>query len=140
MTESLLISRADVFMRLVIGTSGFSTFAFLSNAMRFQSDWTASLPGLQHTKDMPNYVVTSECGKGSCFSAPSEVRMAGISWHGERIMKRSCGNVIQKVQDKYGGEEDCSKFEALSGPTTTTTTTTTAKRKQGWWSAFGIEL
>merc|ERR1712129_217656 len=114
MAESLLISRADVFVRLVVGTAGFSTFAFLSNAMRFQTEWTASLPGLQHTKSMPNYVTTNQCGKGRCFIAPPEVRMAGISWHGKKAMQRSCGNVMEKVVKQFGGEQDCGSFEEVA--------------------------
>merc|ERR1712072_467091 len=86
MAEALLISRADIFMRLVVGTSGFSTFAYLSNALRFHNEWAAPIPGLARSSEMPNFVVTSDCGSGRCFSAPAEVRMAGISWHGEQYM------------------------------------------------------
>merc|ERR1712159_743508 len=39
MAEALLLSRSSVFMRLVIGTSGFSTFAYLSNALSHQNSW-----------------------------------------------------------------------------------------------------
>merc|ERR1712014_545919 len=80
MTEALLISRADVFVRLVVGTSGFSTFAYFSNALRRQNDWTRSMPQLARPPGFaPNYLVTEDCGPGRCFIAKPEVRMANIA-------------------------------------------------------------
>merc|ERR1712178_240010 len=87
MSEALIISRADIFMRLVVGTSGFSTFAYLSNALRAQNDWAVSVPGLDRSGAMPNYLVTADCGPDRCYSASSDVRMASIRWHGEKYTK-----------------------------------------------------
>merc|ERR1712039_817604 len=100
MAEALLISRADVFMRLVVGTSGFSTFAYLSNALRVQHEWAVSEPALVRTtaEEMPNYIVTTECGRGRCFTASPQVRMASVAWHGEQYTRRSCGDVIKRIE------------------------------------------
>jgi len=97
MAEALLFSRADIFVRLVIGTSGFSTFAFLSNALRVQTSWAKALPPLRKVGYAPNYVVTTSCGSGTCFLGSPKVRMADVSWHGPRVTKRSCGDVIQRI-------------------------------------------
>eukprot|EP00438_Fugacium_kawagutii_P032076 Skav220941 [mRNA] locus=scaffold4952:51497:62908:- [translate_table: standard] len=102
MAEALLISRADIFVRLVVGTTGFSTFAFLANALRSQSDWAAALPPLRREGFAPNYVVTSKCGEQRCFEAPAEVRMADISFHGKYVTGRSCGDVVARLQQKIG--------------------------------------
>merc|ERR1712232_1128104 len=87
MAEALLISRANIFVRLVIGSSGFSTFAYLSNALRSQNDWVKEAPelALERSGYAPNYLVTEDCGPGRCFRAPPEVRMASISWHGAQL-------------------------------------------------------
>eukprot|EP00930_Biecheleria_cincta_P056277 TRINITY_DN42424_c0_g1_i1.p1 TRINITY_DN42424_c0_g1~~TRINITY_DN42424_c0_g1_i1.p1 ORF type:complete len:800 (+),score=143.88 TRINITY_DN42424_c0_g1_i1:107-2506(+) len=101
MAEALLIARADVFVRLVVGTSGFSTFAYLANALRWHTQWAESLPPLRNNGFAPNYIVTSECDEDHrCFEAPPEVRMAEISWHGEAVTKRSCGDVTKKMNQK----------------------------------------
>eukprot|EP00928_Gymnodinium_smaydae_P025335 TRINITY_DN20213_c0_g7_i1.p1 TRINITY_DN20213_c0_g7~~TRINITY_DN20213_c0_g7_i1.p1 ORF type:complete len:708 (-),score=76.02 TRINITY_DN20213_c0_g7_i1:206-2299(-) len=100
MAEALLISRADIFMRLVVGTSGFSTFAYLSNALRRQNDWVKAAPELKLERAgfAPNYLVTSSCGPGRCFVAPPEVRAANIAWHGSEHTHRSCGDVLGKAE------------------------------------------
>lgn len=103
MAEALLISRADIFIRFVVGTTGFSTFAYMANALRFQSDWAAALPPLRRQGYAPNYVVTAECGPDHrCFEAPPEVRMADVSWHGKYVTGRSCGDVVARLQQKLG--------------------------------------
>ncbi|CAK0834852.1 unnamed protein product [Prorocentrum cordatum] len=94
MAEALLISRAALFVRLVVGTSGFSTFAFLANALRHQTGWATSLPPLVGEGYMPNYVVTDGCGsQATCFRAPPKVRMADVTWHGKTVVERSCGGL-----------------------------------------------
>merc|ERR1712113_892937 len=98
MAEALIISRADVFMRLVVGTAGFSTFAYLSNAMRAQNEWTKSVPGLERSGFMPNYLVTSDCSADRCFSASPHVRMASVRWHGPEFTDTSCGDVLTEPQ------------------------------------------
>jgi len=108
MAEALLISRADIFMRLVVGTSGFSTFAFFSNALRRQNAWLDK--DSEHlTRDgfAPNYLITSSCGPARCFAAPPDVRMARISWHGDRFTHRSCGKVLEKVEASGTEELGC---------------------------------
>mmetsp|Transcript_28735 Transcript_28735/g.66707 ORF Transcript_28735/g.66707 Transcript_28735/m.66707 type:complete len:663 (-) Transcript_28735:130-2118(-) len=108
MAEALLISRADIFMRLVVGTSGFSTFAFFSNALRRQNSWLDSSTSHLHRDGFaPNYLVTSSCGPGRCYVAPPEVRMARISWHGDRFTHRSCGKVLEKVEASGVEELGC---------------------------------
>ncbi|CAJ1398066.1 unnamed protein product [Effrenium voratum] len=103
MAEALLLSRADIFVRFVVGTTGFSTFAYLANALRFQSDWASSLPPLRREGYAPNYVVTAECGhEHRCFEAPAEVRMADVSWHGKYVTGRSCGDVVARLKQKIG--------------------------------------
>lgn len=102
MAEALLISRADIFVRLVVGTHGFSTFAFMANALRSHSEWAASLPPLRREGFAPNYVVTSKCGEQRCFEAPPEVRMADVSFHGKYVTGRSCGDVVARLQQKIG--------------------------------------
>jgi len=106
MAEALLISRADVFVRLVIGTSGYSNFAGLSNALRVQDEWASALPALRPGTETgaPNYVVTEECAPGGCFKVPSNVQMADIAFHGPGVTKRSCGDVVARVQDVKKGE------------------------------------
>ncbi|CAE8628919.1 unnamed protein product, partial [Polarella glacialis] len=108
---SLLISRADVFVRFVVGTSGFSTFASLSNALRWQTEWAASLPPLRKEGFMPNYVVTDVCAREHrCFKAPPEVRISEIAWHGKEVTERSCGDVVAR----YGGGGDkCDLLKAV---------------------------
>lgn len=100
MAESLLLSRSDIFLRLVVGTQGFSTFAYLTNGLRYNSAWASSLPPLRPgtEKYMPNYLVTKDCGKGACFTASPKLRMADISWHGEEVTKRSCGDQVARMQ------------------------------------------
>lgn len=118
MAEALLISRADVFMRLVVGTSGFSTFAYLSNALRIQNDWLSSMPWLKREGSMPNYVVTADCGKDRCFSASPEVRMANVAWHGKEFTQRSCGDPIAKLQRKDGQDKGgCGKLRPVTSAT-----------------------
>jgi len=75
MAEALLLSRTDVFVRLVVGSTGFSTFAYLTNALRYQGDWALGLPPLRDgtEKFVPNYVVTKSCKPGGCFAASPEV-------------------------------------------------------------------
>jgi len=103
MAEALLISRADIFIRFVVGTTGFSTFAYMANALRFQSDWAANLPPLRREGYAPNYIVTSQCGpEHRCFEAPPEVRMADVSWHGKYVTGRSCGDVVARLNQKIG--------------------------------------
>jgi len=104
MAEALLISRADALMRLVIGTSGFSTFAYLANALRVQNEWVSDARDLERWTPMPNYLVTESCGADRCFAAPSEVRMASVAWHGKEYTRRSCGDVIERLHP--GGKED----------------------------------
>jgi len=94
MAEALLMSRADVFVRMVIGTSGFSTFAYLSNALREQG-WAPEMPALG---SRVNYLVTSSCGAGRCFLAPPDLRAASISWHGQQYTQRSCGDVVKRYE------------------------------------------
>jgi len=113
MAEALLISRADVFLRLVVGTSGFSTFASLSNALRQQNDWAAEEPGLHRSGFAPNYLVTASCGPGRCFSAPPEVRMAGIGWHGPKYTHRSCGDVLKKAERQGESQLGCRGLRPL---------------------------
>mmetsp|Transcript_1020 Transcript_1020/g.1787 ORF Transcript_1020/g.1787 Transcript_1020/m.1787 type:complete len:810 (-) Transcript_1020:175-2604(-) len=114
MAESLLFSRVDVFVRMVVGTNGFSTFAFLSNALRTQGQWAVSMPALRPGTERfaPNYVVTDSCGEGRCFSASPKVRMASIAWHGQQVMTRSCGDVMERMKEYSAGvgEEGCSHF------------------------------
>eukprot|EP00405_Crypthecodinium_cohnii_P040298 CAMPEP_0206558354 /NCGR_PEP_ID=MMETSP0325_2-20121206/19703_1 /ASSEMBLY_ACC=CAM_ASM_000347 /TAXON_ID=2866 /ORGANISM="Crypthecodinium cohnii, Strain Seligo" /LENGTH=684 /DNA_ID=CAMNT_0054059557 /DNA_START=238 /DNA_END=2288 /DNA_ORIENTATION=- len=98
MAEALLISRADVFVRLVVGTSGFSTFAFLSNALTYQNDWLQDKLSLKRKGPPPNYLVTEDCGKNDCFVAPTEVRMANIGWHGKQFTTRSCGDPVALIE------------------------------------------
>eukprot|EP00931_Biecheleriopsis_adriatica_P120419 TRINITY_DN95543_c0_g1_i1.p1 TRINITY_DN95543_c0_g1~~TRINITY_DN95543_c0_g1_i1.p1 ORF type:complete len:807 (+),score=145.97 TRINITY_DN95543_c0_g1_i1:26-2446(+) len=104
MAEALLVSRADVFVRYVVGTSGFSTFAFLANALRWQSAWAASsLPPLRTPGFAPNYVVTDSCSsQHRCFEAAQEVNMARIGWHGKMATRRSCGDVVAPVEEHTG--------------------------------------
>jgi len=111
MAEALLISRAALFVRLVVGTSGFSTFAFLANALRHQTGWATSLPPLVGEGYMPNYVVTDGCGsQATCFRAPPKVRMADVTWHGKTVVERSCGNVITRFQN----HSKCGSMEPLA--------------------------
>lgn len=107
MAEALLISRASVLVRLVVGTSGFSTFAYLSNALRIQNEWVASEPSLHRSTAMPNFLVTEDCGPGRCFMAPTDVRMASIGWHGPKYTRRSCGDVVQNVERKGTSQLGC---------------------------------
>eukprot|EP00931_Biecheleriopsis_adriatica_P050288 TRINITY_DN29108_c0_g1_i1.p1 TRINITY_DN29108_c0_g1~~TRINITY_DN29108_c0_g1_i1.p1 ORF type:complete len:413 (-),score=86.22 TRINITY_DN29108_c0_g1_i1:29-1204(-) len=115
MAEALLISRADIFVRLVVGTSGFSTFAYLSNALRIQNDWTAGMPALERSKPMPNYVVTDACAADQrCFTETKpEVRMARIAWHGEEFTKRSCGDPVKRITEAGQGERGCGDMQAI---------------------------
>ncbi|CAK9094578.1 unnamed protein product [Durusdinium trenchii] len=114
--EALLLSRADIFVRLVVGTTGFSTFAYLSNALRSQGDWAAALPPLRREGFVRcNYVVTSKCGtEHRCFEAPVEVRMADVSWHGKFVTGRSCGDVIARLNQKIG----CDGLTPIGGDAT----------------------
>ncbi|CAK9095342.1 unnamed protein product [Durusdinium trenchii] len=116
MAEALLLSRADIFVRLVVGTTGFSTFAYLSNALRSQGDWAAALPPLRREGFVRcNYVVTSKCGtEHRCFEAPVEVRMADVSWHGKFVTGRSCGDVIARLNQKIG----CDGLTPIGGDAT----------------------
>merc|ERR1712139_421994 len=109
MAEALLLSRTDVFMRLVVGTSGFSTFAYLTNALRSQGDWATTMPELRKgtERHAPNYVVTKSCEPGGCFVASPKLRMADISWHGDQVMKRSCGDLNERLGDGAWGELKC---------------------------------
>lgn len=99
MAEALLISRSDVFVRLVVGTSGFSTFAYLSNALRYQTEWASSMAPLRTDKDgyVPNYIVTNDCGPQYCYAGSPKLRMADVSFHGKRATQRSCGDVVERV-------------------------------------------
>lgn len=98
MAEALLVSRASVFMRMVVGTSGFSTFAYFSNALRRQNSWVEErAPHLVRDGFAPNYVITADCGTGRCYRAPADVRMASIDWHGAQYTHRSCGDVLKKA-------------------------------------------
>jgi len=101
MAEALLMSRADVFVRLVIGTAGNSNFAGLANSLRLQSEWATGMPALRpgHEKAAPNFVITGDCGSGRCFAAPGVVRMADIAFVGGKVTKRSCGDVVRTAQD-----------------------------------------
>jgi len=112
MAEALLFSRADVFVRLVIGTSGFSTFAYLSNALRVQTGWAEALPPLRQAGFAPNYVVTDECGPGTCYVGSPKVHMADVSWHGPRATKRSCGDVIQRIGSRSPTDR-CSSLQPV---------------------------
>merc|ERR1712232_1051612 len=116
MAESLILSRGDIFMRLVVGTSGFSTFAYLTNALRRQNAWTESMPGLERSGYAPNYVVTDDCGKGRCFMAPPDVRMASISWHGKQYVTGSCGNVVEQASDAGFRDLGCSGLVSVTEP------------------------
>eukprot|EP00435_Cladocopium_sp_Y103_P054019 s2273_g17.t1 len=112
MAEALLISRADIFVRLVVRRHRKTpvslrprkngTFAFMANALRSHSEWAASLPPLRREGFAPNYVVTSKCGEQRCFEAPPEVRMADVSFHGKYVTGRSCGDVVARLQQKIG--------------------------------------
>lgn len=114
MAEALLLSRANIFVRLVIGSSGFSTFAYLSNALRSQNDWVKGMPELERSGYAPNYLITEDCGLGRCFVAPPEVRMANIAWHGKQFTHRSCGDVLQKAELEGGTETiGCRGLRAL---------------------------
>jgi len=115
MAEALLISRADVFLRLVIGTSGFSTFAYLSNALRLQNDWVNDLPWLKRRGFAPNYVVTEGCGPNRCYLAPPDVRMANIGWHGKQYTQRSCGDPVEKVERKGSSALGCRGLRPVTG-------------------------
>mmetsp|Transcript_48988 Transcript_48988/g.91703 ORF Transcript_48988/g.91703 Transcript_48988/m.91703 type:complete len:836 (+) Transcript_48988:194-2701(+) len=102
MAEALLISVSDVFVRLVIGAAGYSTFAHLSNALRSQNSWAvaASLPPARKGSERyaPNYVVSDMCGPGSCFKVTNhDMRSVDISWHGPRLGQRSCGDVFSRM-------------------------------------------
>merc|ERR1711939_269854 len=90
MAEALLISRADIFIRLVVGTHGFSSFAYLSNALRLQGNWASSLPALRKGTERyaPNYVVSDECGPSRCFKASPEVQMTDLLWHAPEVLQR----------------------------------------------------
>lgn len=113
MAEALLISRADVFVRLVIGTTGFSTFAYLSNALRSQNDWVGDNPSLERSGFAPNYLVTESCGPGRCFLAPADVRMANIAWHGKQYTHRSCGDIIEMAEKRGDNQMGCKSLQAL---------------------------
>lgn len=114
MAEALLISRANVFVRMVIGTSGFSTFAYLSNALRRQNDWVKNMPELHRSGFAPNYLVTESCGLGRCFVAPPHVRMGRIDWHGEEFTHRSCGKVADKLGQAGGADSTCHGLSAVA--------------------------
>eukprot|EP00930_Biecheleria_cincta_P018808 TRINITY_DN14527_c0_g1_i1.p1 TRINITY_DN14527_c0_g1~~TRINITY_DN14527_c0_g1_i1.p1 ORF type:complete len:688 (-),score=117.72 TRINITY_DN14527_c0_g1_i1:10-2019(-) len=115
MAEALLISRANAFVRLVIGTEGFSTFAYLSNALRQQNGWVKDMPELHRSGYAPNYVVTNGCGAGRCFVAQPEVRMARIGWHGKRFTQRSCGDPVERLElpGPGGTKPDCRSLKAI---------------------------
>lgn len=100
MAEALLISNADVFVRMVLGTAGYSTFAHLANALRSQSAWAASLPEFYRNRPRfaPNYVVTTECAPGFCHKADPELRPADLfGLFGPQAGQRSCGDVFQRI-------------------------------------------
>lgn len=116
MAEALLISRADVYVRLVIGTAGSSTFATLANALRFQSDWTSSMPSLRREPAyMPNYVVTDRCGADRCYEALAQARMADVGWQGEGVTRRSCGDVMQRVEKSNPAQQVCPSLRSVHG-------------------------
>jgi len=114
MAEALLISRADIFVRMVIGTAGFSTFAYLANALRVQTGWANDLPPFHGMGFAPNYLVTDMCGSSTCFVASPKVRMADLSWHGPRATRRSCGDVIERLGAAYH-ELKCLSLEPVDG-------------------------
>lgn len=117
MAEALLLSRSTIFMRLVIGTSGFSTFAYMSNALSHQNEWLPK--DLQHLTQpgyVPNYLVTDSCNKGRCFVAPPRVRMADIAWHGNEFVMRSCGDVLGRVRQRGTEALGCRGLESVDIP------------------------
>merc|ERR1712232_1468780 len=116
MAEALLISRADIFMRMVVGTHSLSSFAILSNALRLQADWASSLPALRMGLETyaPNYVVSDQCGESRCFKALPDMQMADIFAKGPEALKRSCGNPVIKATKAQNSEEHkCGNLKAV---------------------------
>ena len=56
---------------------------------------------------MPNYLVTEDCGKDRCYRASPEARMASVAWHGERVTRRSCGDVAKRIGQRPDRKHGC---------------------------------